>query len=180
MARPLKLSLQALALGAVVGLLALLVWRITHQPHPVKLGGPAPSFSLDRLDGNGKIELAALRGKAVVLNFWASWCGPCKTESQALQKAYLEYRDKGVVVLGVDYHDVVSDARGFVAKRGLTYPIVRDRTGLVSDRYALTGVPETFFVNREGRLVGYHIEGPIDQGENAAKFRAGVKAALDS
>src|ERR671938_2075705 len=101
MAHPIKLSLQALAVAAVVGLLALLVWRITPQPHPVKLGGPAPSFSLDRLDGSGKVDLAALRGKAVVPNFWASWCAPCKTESKALQKAYLEYRDKGVVVLGV-------------------------------------------------------------------------------
>jgi cytochrome c biogenesis protein CcmG/thiol:disulfide interchange protein DsbE len=179
-AGPVKLTLQALAIAAVVGLLALLVWRITHQPHPVKLGGPAPSFALDRLDGSGKIDLTALRGKAVVLNFWASWCGPCKSESNALQKAYLDYRKQGVVVLGVDYHDVVGDARSFVAKHGLTYPIVRDRTGLVSDRYALTGVPETFFVNRRGRLVGYHIEGPIDKGENATKFKRGVEAALSS
>ena len=180
MTRPLKLTLQALALGVVTGLLALLVWRLTHQPHPVKIGGPAPSFALDRLDGGGKLDLASLRGKAVVLNFWASWCGPCKSESQALQKAYLEYRGRGVVVLGVDYHDLVSDARSFVAKHGLTYPIVRDRTGLVSDRYDLTGVPETFFVSRRGRLVGYHIEGPIDHGANVGKFKAGVEAALGS
>ena len=180
MTRPLKLTLQALALASVAGLLALLVWRLTHQQHPLKIGGPAPTFALDRLDGGGKLDLASLRGKAVVLNFWASWCGPCKSESQALQKAYLQYRNRGVVVLGVDYHDLVSDARSFVAKRRLTYPIVRDRTGLVSDRYDLTGVPETFFVSRTGRLVGYHIEGPIDQGGNAAKFKAGVRAALDS
>ena len=160
MARPLKLSLQALALGAVVGLLALLVWRITHQPHPVKLGGPAPSFSLDRLDGNGKIELAALRGKAVVLNFWASWCGPCKTESQALQKAYLEYRDKGVVVLGVDSEDYAGDGRSFARRYGLSYPLVHESGSSVKERYGVSGYPESFFIDRAGGVVHYVI-GPL-------------------
>ena len=182
MAHPLKLSLQVVAIAVVAGLLALLVWKITHQPHPVKIGGPAPAFALDRLDGNGTLALASLRGKAVVLNFWASWCGPCKSESKALQQAYMRYRGQGVVVLGVDYHDLVSDARSFVSKHGLTYPIVRDGSGLLADRYDVTGVPETFFIDRRGRLVGTHIEGPVNHPLNggAEAFPAGIEAALHS
>jgi cytochrome c biogenesis protein CcmG/thiol:disulfide interchange protein DsbE len=179
-AHPVRLTAQLLAVAAVTGLLALLVWRVTHQPTPPKLGKPAPSFALQRLDGNGKLDLSSLRGKAVVVNFWASWCGPCKSESAALERAWQAHKADGVVVLGIDYHDVVGDARGFVRKHGLTYPILRDGAGLVGTRYDLSGVPETFFVDRRGRLVGYHLEGPIDKGSNAAKFEQGIKAALTS
>jgi cytochrome c biogenesis protein CcmG, thiol:disulfide interchange protein DsbE len=178
--RPLKLTAQLLAVGAVAGLLALLVWRVTHQPHPVKIGGPAPAFSLDRLDGNGKLTLSSLRGKAIVLNFWASWCGPCKSEAKALEQAYQRYRDRGLVVLGVDYHDVTSDARSFVRRRGVTYPIVRDREGVLIDPYDVTGVPETFFIDRRGRLVGSHVMGPITHEPFAGQFARGVEAALKS
>jgi cytochrome c biogenesis protein CcmG/thiol:disulfide interchange protein DsbE len=179
-ARPLKLSAQLLAAAAVAGLLALLVWRLTHQPTPPKIGKPAPSFVLQRLDGNGKLNLRSLRGKAVVVNFWASWCGPCKTESAALERAWQKHRGDGVVVLGVDYHDVVGDARDFVRRHGITYPIVRDHDGLVGTRYDLSGVPETFFIDRRGRLVGSHLAGPVDKGGNVAKFEQGIKAALSS
>jgi cytochrome c biogenesis protein CcmG/thiol:disulfide interchange protein DsbE len=180
MVRPLRLTAQLVAVAAVAGLLALLVWRLTHQPSPPKLGKPAPAFALKRLDGPGRVTLASLRGKAVVLNFWASWCVPCKTESAALERAWRAHRADGVVVLGIDYHDVVGDARSFVSKHKLSYPIVRDGEGLVGTRYDLTGVPETFFVDKRGRLVGYHLEGPIDKGDNVAKFERGIKAALGS
>ena len=100
--RLLKLSAQAVALAAVAGLLGLLVWRLTHQSHPPKIGGPAPNFTLRRLQGVGTLELKSLRGHPVVLNFWASWCVPCKAEAATLQREWTRYRKQGVVFVGVD------------------------------------------------------------------------------
>jgi len=180
MSRALKLSGQAIALAVVAGMLGLLVWKLTHQSHPPKIGGPAPSFSLKRLDGGGTVALASLRGKPVVLNFWASWCPPCKSEAAALEAAYRHYRTQGVVFLGIDYHDVSGDARTFLSHHGVTYTTLQDGSGKVGDRYGLTGVPETYFVDRQGRLVGFHIEGAITESKLAAEFKRGVQAALNS
>jgi cytochrome c biogenesis protein CcmG/thiol:disulfide interchange protein DsbE len=179
MARPLKLGAQALALAGVVGLFALLVWKITHRPRPVKLGQTAPAFDLQRLDGNGRFSLASSSGRVRVVNFWATWCGPCKSESPALQRLWEQYRKQGVVFVGVDYNDVASDARRFVRKHGLTYPMVRDRDGSVGNLYDLTGVPETFVVDRHGLLVE-HFAGPIDLRDNDRAFRRAVDRALQS
>jgi cytochrome c biogenesis protein CcmG, thiol:disulfide interchange protein DsbE len=175
--RTFKLVGQLVALAAVAGMLALLVWRLTHQSHAPKIGGPAPAFTLRRVDGNGKLALASLRGKPVVLNFWASWCVPCKGEAKMLEQAWQQYRSKGVVFLGVDYHDVTSDARTFLAHHGVTYQTVQDGSGMVGDRYGLTGVPETFFIDRRGRLVGAHIVGTITN--QVAAFHRGIEAALN-
>jgi cytochrome c biogenesis protein CcmG, thiol:disulfide interchange protein DsbE len=174
--RTLKLTGQALALAAVAGLLGLLVWRLTHQTHPPKIGGPAPSFALRRVDGAGKLDLASLRGKPVVINFWASWCVPCKGEANMLEQAWRQYRSQGVVFVGVDYHDVAGDARTFLTHHGITYPTVQDGSGMIGDRYGLTGVPETYFVDRQGRLVGTHIVGTIVNQVSA--FHSGIQAAL--
>ena len=176
--RTLKLTGQVVALAAVAGMLALLVWRLTHQSHPPKIGGPAPQFSAKRMDGEGTISLASLRGKPVVLNFWASWCNPCKSEAAKLEQAWQRYKKQGVVFLGVDYHDVTSDAQSFVRHRGVTYPIVEDGSGDVADRYGVSGVPETYFIDRQGRLVGQHIIGTVVNQTDS--LRQGIQAALDS
>jgi cytochrome c biogenesis protein CcmG/thiol:disulfide interchange protein DsbE len=175
--RSLKLTGQALALAGVIGLLVLLVWHMTHPAKQAKIGGPAPNFTLTRIDGNGKLDLASLRGKPVVINFWASWCVPCKGEAKMLEQAWNRYRSQGVVFVGVDYHDVTSDARTFLTHHGITYPTVQDGSGMIGDRYGLTGVPETYFVDRRGRLVGTHIVGTITN--QATAFRDGIRAALD-
>ena len=179
MARPLKLTAQALALAVVVGLLGLLVWRVTHQAKATRIGKPVPGFSADRLDGRGRLSLASFRGRPVVVNFWASWCGPCKSEAPALERIWRQYRARGLVVLGVDYTDAKSDARRFVAKRGLTFPIVRDPSGLIGSSYRLSGVPETFVLDRRGRLVE-HLLAPIDSGPNRTSFARAVREALAS
>jgi cytochrome c biogenesis protein CcmG, thiol:disulfide interchange protein DsbE len=175
--RTLKLVGQGVALAAVAGLLGLLVWRLTHQDHAPKIGAPAPNFTLRRINSTGKLDLASLRGKPVVLNFWASWCVPCKGEAAMLEQAWNQYRSKGVVFVGVDYHDVTSDARTFLSHHGVTYPTVQDGSGMTGDRYGLTGVPETYFIDRQGRLVGSHIIGTITN--QASAFQNGIRAALD-
>ena len=176
--RTLKLTGQVVALAAVAGLLGLLVWRLTHQSKPPKIGGPAPAFSLRRLDTSGTLALASLRGKPVVLNFWASWCVPCKGEAKMLEDAWQRYRSQGVVFVGIDWHDVKSDARRFLDHHGVTYPTVLDGSGSITDRYGVVGVPETYFIDRRGRLVGEHIVGTVVNQKE--KFRAGVAAALGS
>ena len=175
--RSLKLAGQLVALAAVAGMLGLLIWRLTHQAHAPKIGKAAPAFTLERIDGPGKLSLASLRGRPVVVNFWASWCVPCKGEAKMLEQAWQQYRGKGVVFLGIDYHDVTSDARTFISHHGVTYTTVQDGSGMVGDRYGLTGVPETFFIDRRGRLVGVHIVGTITN--QVANFHRGIEAALN-
>jgi cytochrome c biogenesis protein CcmG/thiol:disulfide interchange protein DsbE len=176
----LKHGLQALTVAVVLGLLALLIWKVLHQEKGVKLGGgrtpAAPQFALSRLDGQGKLALASLRGKVVVLNFWASWCVPCKSEAPRLEAAWQRYRQQGVVVLGVDSQDFTGDAKRFVRKHGITYPNVHDGPGDVFPKYGVTGFPETYFVDRRGRLIGDRVAGEI----SADKLTAGIQRALRS
>jgi cytochrome c biogenesis protein CcmG/thiol:disulfide interchange protein DsbE len=180
-----KLGAQALALAAVVGLLALLIWKVVHEDRNTAAqaiaagrSAPAPRFTLPRLDGDGDLSLRSLRGKAVVINFWASWCAPCKAEMPALQRTWERYRSRGLVVVGIDAEDLSTDARRLATKLGVTYPIVRDGTHRVVDEYGLTGYPETFFVDRRGRLVSEHIAGGIHLAANRLKFERGLRLAL--
>jgi cytochrome c biogenesis protein CcmG, thiol:disulfide interchange protein DsbE len=177
--RRLKLTGQLVALACVAGLLGLLVWRLTHQQHVPPVGSSAPGFTLGRLDGPGTVSLQSLRGKPVVLNFWASWCGPCKAEAKVLEQAWTRYRGRGVVFLGVDYHDLASDARRFVAAHALGFPMLQDGSGDVTGRYGVTQVPETYVVDRSGRIVA-HIAGPITGSGFAGEFNRGLAEALRS
>jgi cytochrome c biogenesis protein CcmG/thiol:disulfide interchange protein DsbE len=111
------------------------------------------------------MSLASLRGKAVVVNFWASWCEPCKRESPRLEQAWKRYRNRDVVVVGVDAQDFRTDARRFVDRYGLSYPVVHDGAGSTLGHWGVTGFPETFFVGRDGRLVGERIEGPVSDAQ---------------
>lgn len=176
----LKLAAQLAALACVAGLLALLVWRLTHQQHSPALGSAAPGFSLGRLDGDGTLSLSSLRGRAVVLNFWASWCVPCKAEAKALESAWTQYRGRGATFVGIDFHDVTGDARRFVAAHKLTFPIVQDGSGdVTTGRYGITQVPETYVLDRQGRIVA-HLAGPITGAPFAAEFRQALQEALRS
>src|SRR5207249_10262742 len=130
------------------------------QTPPPKVGAQAPAFSLERLSGTGDISLASLRGRTVVLNFFASWCGPCKREAPILEQLWQDDRARGLVVLGVDANDSRGDARRFVRKHDLTYPVVFDHDGRVAaSRYAVSNLPVTYVLNPNGRVVGGQILG---------------------
>ncbi len=155
--------MQGAAVALVASLVALLVWQLTTRQAGAGLvdavrngeAPPAPPLELRALEGGETISLASYRGKAVVLNFWASWCVPCKREAPMLERAWQRDRERGLVVLGVNAHDFERDARRFVDRYGLTYPIVHDGPGTSLTRYGLTGFPETWWIDRRGRLVAY-------------------------
>jgi cytochrome c biogenesis protein CcmG/thiol:disulfide interchange protein DsbE len=179
-ARPLKLALNGAALLLVAGLLALFAWgQLTHSTTKApKVGGPAPGFALHGL-GGGNVSLAALRGHPVIVNFWATWCEPCKRESAELQQTYERYRSRGLVVVGVDTSDLTGDAKAFVRKYGLTYPIARDKGTKTAVAYGVLQVPETFFVDRRGRLVAEHVPGGVNASESLHElFEQGLAQLL--
>jgi cytochrome c biogenesis protein CcmG, thiol:disulfide interchange protein DsbE len=174
--RRLRAIAQLAALAGVAGLLALLVWKLEHQQHAPAVGAVAPTFTLRRLEGTGRVSLASYRGKPVVLNFWASWCEPCKAEATVLENDWTSYRSRGVVFLGVDYHDLASDARRFVSAHALTFPMLEDGSGRVTGTYGISQVPETYVLNRQGRVVA-HLAGPITDPSFAGEFRSALAKA---
>jgi len=169
----LKLTGQVVAVTLVAGLLAVLVWKVAQGSG--KTAEPK-NFTLPRLDRPGKLELASLRGKVVVLNFWASWCVPCKEEAPALERIWHEYRSKGVVVVGVDSEDFSGDARSFMSRYGITYPVVREEGRDLYGPYGITGVPETRVIDRSGRYAGTQFYGAT----TASDLRQSIRAALRS
>ncbi len=162
-------AIRATAVAFIALLFVLLAWRVIENgrgnglAQEVAAGGTpaAPDFQLPRLDGDGSISLSSLRGKVVLVNFWASWCVPCREEAPRLEAAWRRWRDRGVVFLGLDAQDFRSDARRFVSRHGITYPNVHDGPGSTLDRYGVTGFPETWFVSRDGKLVVEHVDGPL-------------------
>jgi cytochrome c biogenesis protein CcmG/thiol:disulfide interchange protein DsbE len=182
MARRGKLVLQAASIGLVAVLIGLFGWRLIGEDRAASLGNAvndgerpaAPGFTLDRLAEAGTISLESLHGKAVVLNFWASWCEPCKAESEVLERVWQEYRGRDVVFVGIDARDARGEAIEFAERYELSYPLAYDGPGQTIGRYGVTGFPETWFVSPDGRLVGERIQGPVTEEE----LRENIEEAL--
>jgi len=146
-----------LAIGVVVvfvGVLAMALIR-TNQSSPTS--GPAPDFELTLFEGypgnagKNPVKLSDLKGKPVVVNFWASWCVPCAQEARDLEAVYEKYKDK-VVFLGVDWTDIEGDARNYLQRFGITYANGPDLQTRIGPRYRITGVPETYVMDQDGNV----------------------------
>jgi cytochrome c biogenesis protein CcmG, thiol:disulfide interchange protein DsbE len=156
--------------GVLVALVALLAYGlIQNEPErgvdkALARGerAPAPALSLPELGGTRTIDLSDYRGRVVVLNFWASWCEPCRDESPVLERWHRRMRGNGGTVLGVDMLDVTGDAQDFVAQYKLTYPSMKDKDGRGIDTYGVVQYPETFVIDRHGRIAAVR-RGPVDE-----------------
>ncbi|HEY3050272.1 MAG TPA: TlpA disulfide reductase family protein [Gaiellaceae bacterium] len=157
----LKLAGQVASVGLVAALLALLVWKVVQNDRTNvassftkgRVTKPV-DFDLKRLNGNGSLQLSSLRGKVVVVNFWASWCDPCKSEAPRFQNAFERY-GKQVAFIGVDTADYSADAGRFLDRYGVTYPNVRDPDRSVLGKYGGLPIPRTFVISPKWQVTGY-------------------------
>jgi cytochrome c biogenesis protein CcmG/thiol:disulfide interchange protein DsbE len=151
---------KLLILLSALPVLALLAYGLTRDPRSIPsplVGREAPAFTLQLFDGN-TFALEKLRGKIVVMNIWSSWCIPaCYNEAPALEAAWKRYRERDVVFLGVNYQDREAAARDFLARFRHTFPNGPDVGSKVAIAYGVYGVPETFFIDRDGRIAHKHV-----------------------
>jgi cytochrome c biogenesis protein CcmG/thiol:disulfide interchange protein DsbE len=189
-------ALRWLGMLAAAGFVGLLVYGVAAQAPDRTIDDAlaraeavdAPGFELDvlrrgrvpatlgpvvdRAAADGRIALSELRGTPVVLNFWASWCDPCRVEAPVLERGWRQAGRHGVLFVGLDMQDVTGDAREFLREFSISYPNVREAGRETARRYGITGLPETFFISARGQVVG-HVIGALAPGQ----LRAGVAAA---
>ncbi len=154
--------------AAVIALLALLGWGLvrTNATRP-EAGQPAPDFDIEffndfNWEGQEIAHLSDMQGKVVVINFWASWCVECRLEADLIEDSWRKYQDQDVIFLGVAYSDVEPNAIAYLNEFDITYPNAPDLGTDISDMYEITGVPETFFIDKEGTIRHVQI-GPLNQ-----------------
>jgi cytochrome c biogenesis protein CcmG/thiol:disulfide interchange protein DsbE len=175
-----KLSPMAVALILVaVAVLAVIGYALHERNKGDLNSGPAPAFSVtiwnfDQLAMAGQpVSLSSLKGKTIVLNFWASWCIPCQQEAPMFERVWNDYKDQGVVFLGVDAKDPDKDVLAYIQEYGLTYPHALDQGGRMSKAYRTTGFPETFIIDGNGQIIEHFISSPSE-----ADLRGRIEQAM--
>ena len=166
----LRIAIFGIPALLIVAFVSLMAWGLSNKSPVTGLSGitrvdePAPDFSL-RLFDEGQLTLSELQGRPLVLNFWASWCLPCREEAGGLERAWRAYRDRGVVFVGLNLQDSDGEARSYLREFDITYPNGPDPDGTITVDYGIIGMPVTFFVNSEGvverRWVGAIPEGQL-------------------
>jgi cytochrome c biogenesis protein CcmG/thiol:disulfide interchange protein DsbE len=154
---------SSIAVLAVVAVVGLLVYGLASKGSSgVAVGDPAPTAALAKLEGGGTGSLAEHKGQWVLVNIWASWCGPCKQEAPTLERFQSQHGGPKFTVLGIDSRDLSGDGRSFVRRYGLAYPQLRDGNGSAAHEYGTTGVPENFLIDPAGK-VRLLVHGPVDE-----------------
>jgi cytochrome c biogenesis protein CcmG, thiol:disulfide interchange protein DsbE len=169
-------------LCAVLALVALLAYGLSQNEPDRSVEDAlqrgeleqAPALELPKLGGGGRGSLADYRGDVVVLNFWASWCEPCREESPMLERWHRRMAGQGGTVVGVDVLDVTADAQDFIDEYGLSYPMLKDKDGDALESFGVVAYPETFVIDRDGRITAVR-RGPVDE----AFMRAEVAPLLE-
>jgi cytochrome c biogenesis protein CcmG, thiol:disulfide interchange protein DsbE len=191
-----RLIPRALAIGAVLAFIGLLAYGLLASGSSTRIDESlaegeaplAPSFDLEVLEpgalpgrlrgdvgpaiGDGRLALEELEGTPLLLNFWASWCIPCREEAPLLQRGWERFGPSGVLFLGLNMQDLTDDARDFLEEFSITYPTIREPSNEVARSYGATGIPETYFISGRGRVVS-HVIGVLSQDQ----LRAGIRAA---
>ncbi|MEP7041119.1 MAG: TlpA disulfide reductase family protein [Chloroflexota bacterium] len=169
---PARLPRAYYVAAAVVPLVILVAWGALLLARPglppvVRVGDPAPAFALADLDGN-PVRLADLRGRPVIVNFWASWCGPCVEEFPLLNSAAAAHEGEPLAIVGIVFRDRSEAARAFLERMGATWPVAMDPGDAIATRFGIIGPPDTFFINRDGivvvRQIGQLSAADLDRG----------------
>jgi cytochrome c biogenesis protein CcmG/thiol:disulfide interchange protein DsbE len=158
-------AVRASIVVALIALVVVLAMGFRRDPRDIRtgsIGQPAPAFDLERLDAPGRVRMADLTGKVVIVNFLASWCVPCKEEAPALVRVWERYRTSDVAFVAIVYQDTPDAAKDFHTRMGQTWPLALDDEGRTALAFGVFGVPETFFIRPDGIVEGRHI-GPIDE-----------------
>lgn len=138
-------------LGLVLLLLGVVAVQLVRVQQGPLTSGPVPDFTLTTFDGE-EIQISALRGQVVVINFWASWCGPCEVEAADLEQVWRDYKDQGVMFIGVNWSDIQPDALAYMTKFDITYPSGVDVRTRISQQFRIDGVPETYIIDKQGNI----------------------------
>ncbi|MDQ3962528.1 MAG: TlpA family protein disulfide reductase [Actinomycetota bacterium] len=175
-----RIGIAVVALAAVIAITIGLTRPAPESASPTGPSGKAPEFSLALLDGSGRLTSGELRGHPVVLNFWASWCVPCREEAALLEDRWRRYRDRGVIFVGVNIRDTPSAARAFVKEFDVTYPVVRDPEQTLVEQVGLVGLPQTFFITSDWTFAGSAAGAELGSANNTEVLGAIDPADLDA